>query len=95
MPPEGLKCPKCGHAIDVWGNHAETCATSEATNGHYAVVRVLHQACLATDPGAVMEARGLTSDGTRPADVLSAAVSGGSRKAATDTTVVSEAAHCA
>ncbi len=81
-------CRICGAPLDPQLEHSETCATAEATRGHYACVRSLVEGLRLADPTVTTEPVGLTSTSERPADILtSAAVPG--RSAALDVCVAS------
>ena len=81
-------CRLCGAPLDAQLEHSETCATAEATRGHYACVRALVEGFRLADPGVTTEPRGLADTMARPADILtSAAVPG--RGAALDVCVAS------
>ena len=74
-PSELTPCARCGQIFDSAGSHASCCAIAEATKGHYAVSRLVHEAALMCDPSADTEVCGLIP-GTdlRPADVLTTAL---------------------
>lgn len=85
---DDLTCRICGGHLDPALEHCETCATAEATKGHYACVRALVDGIKVADPSVSTEPRHLTSTDARPADILTnAAVPG--RRAALDVCVTS------
>jgi len=89
-----VQCRLCGTQLDAQLEHAEICCTSEATRGHYAVVRAVVDGLKLADPAVTTEPRGLTSFTSRPADILTnAAVPG--RSAALDVCVASPNASIA
>ena len=82
----GCRC--CGRLLDPQLEHAETCATAEATRRHYAVVKEVVKGVRLADAGVTTEPQGLISTQARPAYILtSAAVPG--RSAALDVCVAS------
>ena len=87
-------CRLCGSPLDAELEHSDTCATGEATKGHYAVVRAVVEGLKTADPGVTTEPRGLSSTQARPADILSIAVVPG-RSAALDVCVASSNAAAA
>ena len=90
----GGPCRLCGAHLDAQLEHAETCCTAEATRGHYACVRAIVDGLRLADPAVTTEPRGLTTQTSRPADILtSAAVPG--RSAALDVCVASPNAAAA
>ena len=87
-------CRLCGGHLDPHLEHSETCATAEATRGHYACVRALVDGLRLADPSVSTEARGLTSTTARPADILTTAAVPG-RSAALDVCIASSSAAIA
>ena len=83
-----MACILCGAQLDSGLEHCETCATSEATRGHYACVRALVDGLRLADAGVSTEPLGLTSTTDRPADVLTTAAVPG-RSAALDVCIAS------
>ena len=78
-PPDPTPCAICGKALlDSGGAHASCCAGAEATRGHYAVAKLVHNAACTCDPSAETEVPDLIP-GTdlRPADVLTTALGNG------------------
>ena len=77
-PPDPVPCAICGKLLDSGGAHASCCAGAEATRGHYAVAKQIHNAACVCDPSAETEVLGLIP-GTdlRPADVLTTALGNG------------------
>lgn len=78
-PPDPIPCAICGKALlDSGGAHASCCAGAEATRGHYAVAKLVHNAACICDPSAETEVPDLIP-GTdlRPADVLTTALGNG------------------
>ena len=88
------QCRICGAVLDPYLEHSETCATAEATKGHYACVRSLVEGLRLADPQVCTEPRGLTNTQTRPADILTTAAVPG-RSAALDVCVASPNAAAA
>lgn len=83
-----VACGICGAPLDPQLEHSETCATAEATRGHYACVRALVEGFRVADPTVTTEPQGLTSTSDRPADIFTnAAVAG--RSAALDVCITS------
>ena len=67
------QCRICEAVLDPFLEHCETCATAEATKGHYACVRSLVDGLRLADPQVCTEPRDLTDTQTRPADILTTA----------------------
>ena len=88
------QCRLCGALLDPQLEHAEVCATAEATRGHYACVRALVDGFRLADPTVTTEARGLTNTQARPADILTTAAVPG-RSAALDVCIASPNAAAA
>ena len=88
-------CRLCEAPLDPQAEHCETCATAEATRGHYAVVRAVLDGLRPADAAATTEPRGLTDNMSRPADILTNAAAPG-RSTALDIMVTSpnRAAAC-
>ena len=87
-------CRVCGTVLDPYLEHSETCATAEATKGHYSCVHSLVNGFRLADPQVCTEARGLTSRQLRPADILTTAAVPG-RSAALDVCIASPNAAAA
>ena len=71
-PSEPVQCARCGKCLlDSAGAHAACCGISEATRGHYGVVKQIFNRVQQCDPTAETEVFGLIP-GTdlRPADIL-------------------------
>ena len=83
-----VACRLCGIQLDPVMEHCETCATPEATHGHYAVVRALVDRLRLADASITTEPQGLTSTQDRPADILTTAAVPG-RSAALDVCIAS------
>ena len=81
-------CRICDAPSDPKAEHCETCATAEATRGHYACVRAFMDGLRPADSEATTEPRGLTDNLSRPADILTNAVAPG-RSTALDVMVTS------
>jgi hypothetical protein len=81
-------CRLCGAPLDPQLEHSETCATAEATRGHYACVRAVVAGLRLADASITTEPQGLTDTQTRPADILTTAAVPG-RSAALDVCVAS------
>ena len=89
-----VHCRLCGALLDPQLEHAEVCATAEATRGHYACVRALVGGLRIADPSVTTEPRGLTTTQARPADILTIAAVPG-RSAALDVCIASPNAAAA
>ena len=89
-----MQCRLCGAPLDLQLEHAEVCATAEATRGHYACVRAIVQGLRLADPAVTTEPRGLSSTQARPADILTVAAVPG-RSAALDVCIASPNAAAA
>ena len=81
-------CRLCEAPLDPQAEHCETCATAEATRGHYACVRAFMDGLRPADSAATTEPRGLTDNLSRPADILTNAAAPG-RSTALDVMVTS------
>ena len=88
------QCRICEAVLDPFLEHCETCATAEATKGHYACVRSIVEGLRLADPQVCTEPRDLTTTQTRPADILTTAAVPG-RSAALDVCVASPNAAAA
>ena len=77
MVGDGTRCRRCGRLLDTRLEHAENCAQDEATRGHYACVGAVLDGVRCADGSACTEPKGLTTDGSRPADILTDAVAPG------------------
>ena len=62
------RCRLCGAFLDLQLEHAETCSTAEATQGHCACVHAV-----VDGPGITTEPRGPTEAQSRPDDILTTA----------------------
>ena len=87
--PEATTCHCCGKLLDVQCVHAGCCATSEATRGHYAVVRAITAVAKTIDPTTSREET-YGDARLRPGDVITNAVLDG-RNMAIDVGVTSQA----
>jgi hypothetical protein len=92
-PTEPTTCSICGKLADTAGAHYLLCAQAEATRGHNAVRRCVHELACTSDPSAEMEPLGLipSAPTLRPADVLTTATCNG-LAAALDVGITSP--HC-
>ena len=77
MVGEDTTCRRCGQHLDTRVEHSENCAHDQATRGHYACVNAVLGGLRCADCAACTEPRGLTTDGSRPADILTDAVAPG------------------
>ena len=87
--PEATTCHCCGKLLDVQCVHAGCCATSEATRGHYAVVRAITAIAKTIDPTTSREET-YGDARLRPGDVITNAALDG-RRMAIDVGVTSQA----
>ena len=77
MVGEDTKCARCGCSLDTRLEHSENCAQDQATRGHYACVEAVLRGIKCADSSACTEPKGLTTDGSRPADILTDAAAPG------------------
>ena len=83
-----VPCRCCGAMMDVYLEHAETCALAEATKGHYKAVRAVERGLAVADPRIQSEVEGLLPNSDRPADLLTSVAAPGG-EAALDITITS------
>ena len=88
--PVATTCHCGGKLFDVQCVHAGCCATSEATRGHYAVVRAITAVAKTIDPTTSREETFGDTQRLRPGDVITNAVLDG-RRMAIDVGVTSQA----
>ena len=77
MVGEDTRWRRCGQDLDARTEHSENCAQDQATRGHYLCVDAVLRGIRCADSSACTEPKGLTTDGSRPADILTDAVAPG------------------